>query len=162
MKRTALCLACWRSFIGMFQEISRNLSKVCLFINTLRWHHDEGDGVSNHQHHDCLLNRLFRRRSKKTSKLRVTGLCGGIHRWLHKGPVTRKCFHLMTSSWENMIYENTSSKWTTVLVMHSRAILSVFPNDCFKPSNLKTYRVFFIKMHLCQINWPIYYEAPLY
>ena len=25
--------------------------------------------------HDCLLNRLFRRRSKKTSKLRVTGLC---------------------------------------------------------------------------------------
>ena len=25
----------------------------------------------------CLLNRLFRRRSKKTSKLRVTGLCAG-------------------------------------------------------------------------------------
>ena len=33
--------------------------------------------VSNHQPHDCLLNRLFRRRSKKTSKLRVTGLCAG-------------------------------------------------------------------------------------
>ena len=27
--------------------------------------------------HDCLLNRLFRRRSKKTSKFRVTGLCAG-------------------------------------------------------------------------------------
>ena len=27
--------------------------------------------------HDCFLNRLFRRRSKKTSKLRVTGLCAG-------------------------------------------------------------------------------------
>ena len=37
----------------------------------------EGDGVSNHQPHDCLLNRLFRRRSKKTSKLRVTDLCAG-------------------------------------------------------------------------------------
>ena len=35
------------------------------------------DSVSNHQPHDCLLNRLFRRRSKKTSKLRVTGLCAG-------------------------------------------------------------------------------------
>ena len=35
------------------------------------------DGFSNHQSHDCLLNRLFRRRSKKTSKLRVTGLCAG-------------------------------------------------------------------------------------
>ena len=34
--------------------------------------------VSNHQRLDCLLNRLFRRRSKKTSKLRVTGLCVGI------------------------------------------------------------------------------------
>ena len=34
-------------------------------------------GVSNHQPHDCLLNRLFRRRWKKTSKLRVTGLCVG-------------------------------------------------------------------------------------
>ena len=31
----------------------------------------------NHQPHDCLLNRLFRRRSKKTSKLRVTGFCVG-------------------------------------------------------------------------------------
>ena len=27
--------------------------------------------------HGCLLNRLFRRKSKKTSKLRVTGLCAG-------------------------------------------------------------------------------------
>ena len=35
----------------------------------------ERDGVSNHQPHDCLLNRLIRRRSKKTSKLRVSGLC---------------------------------------------------------------------------------------
>ena len=35
------------------------------------------DSVSNHQPHDCLLNRLFSRRSKKISKLRVTGLCAG-------------------------------------------------------------------------------------
>ena len=43
----------------------------------LRWRHNECDSVSNHQPRDCLLNRLFRRRSKKTSKLRVTGLCVG-------------------------------------------------------------------------------------
>ena len=43
----------------------------------LRWRHNEHDGVSNHQPRDCLLNRLLRRRSKKTSKLRVTGLCEG-------------------------------------------------------------------------------------
>ena len=43
----------------------------------LRWHHNDHAGVSNYQPHGCLLNRLFRRKSKKTSKLRVTGLCAG-------------------------------------------------------------------------------------
>ena len=43
----------------------------------LQWRHNGRDGVSNHQHHDCSLKRLFRRRSKKTSKLRVTGVCEG-------------------------------------------------------------------------------------
>ena len=42
---------------------------------TLQWRHNEPVCVSNHQPHDCLLNRLFRRRSKETSKRRVTGLC---------------------------------------------------------------------------------------
>ena len=36
--------------------------------------HNERDGVSNHRRLDCLLNRLFRRRTKKTSKLRITDL----------------------------------------------------------------------------------------
>ena len=42
---------------------------------SLHWRHNEPDVVSNHQPRDCLLNCLFRCRSKKTSKLRVTGLC---------------------------------------------------------------------------------------
>ena len=41
----------------------------------LQWRHNGCDNVSNHQPSDCLLNRLFRHRSQKTSKLRVTGLC---------------------------------------------------------------------------------------
>ena len=45
--------------------------------HTLQWRHNEHDGVSNYQPHHCLLNLLFGRRSKKTSKLRVTGLCVG-------------------------------------------------------------------------------------
>ena len=54
------------------------------------------DSVSNHQLHDCLLNLLFRRRSKKTSKLCVTGLCAGnspeTGEFPAKWPVTRKMF----------------------------------------------------------------------
>ena len=39
------------------------------------------------------VKRLFRRRSKKTSTLRVTGLCEGNSPVInHKGPVTRKIF----------------------------------------------------------------------
>ena len=44
---------------------------------SLQWCHSGRDSISNHQPHDCLLNLLFRRRSEKTSKLRVTGLCAG-------------------------------------------------------------------------------------
>ena len=56
----------------------------------LRWRHNGRDSVSNHQPHGYLLNRLFRRRSKKTSKLRVTGRGPVISP--HKWPVTRKMF----------------------------------------------------------------------
>ena len=47
------------------------------YVVSLQWRQNEHDSVSNHQPHDCLFNCLFRRRSKKTSKLRVTGLCVG-------------------------------------------------------------------------------------
>ena len=63
-------------------------------LSPSHWCYNDHDGVSNHQPHSCLLNRLMRRRSKKTSKLRVTGLCGGNSpgpvNSPHKGPVTRK------------------------------------------------------------------------
>ena len=48
-----------------------------VFYISLQWCHNDRDGVSNHQFRHCLFNRLFRRRSKKTSKLRVTGFCAG-------------------------------------------------------------------------------------
>ena len=55
-------------------------SKITTALLTLQWHHNEQDGVSYHSYHwrlDCLLNRLNRRRSKKTSKLCITGLWEG-------------------------------------------------------------------------------------
>ena len=52
----------------------------------------ERDGVSNHRHHDYLLNCLFRCRSKETSKLRGTDLCEGNSP--HKWPVMRKMLPL--------------------------------------------------------------------
>ena len=73
-----------------------DLSLDVRFHDALPWRHNGQDSVSNHQPHGCLLNRLFSRRSKKTSKLRATGLCEGNSPGLvnspHKGPVTRKMF----------------------------------------------------------------------
>ena len=64
--------------------------------SSLHWRHKEHDGVSNHLCLDCLLNSLFRCRSKKTPNLCVTGFVRGIHLWPvdspHKGPVTWKMF----------------------------------------------------------------------
>ena len=61
----------------MIKPYLRAVCLLCLSSVSLQWRHNERDGVSNHQHYACLLYRLFRRRAKKTSKLRVTGLCEG-------------------------------------------------------------------------------------
>ena len=116
---------------------SHSNADVLIWQPALQWHHNGRDGVSDHQPHDCLLNRLFRRRSKKTSKLRVNGLCGVIHRWPvnspHKGPVTRKWFHLMTSSWVMKI----SSKWRYLRFNECSGKVSHSYKQCLCPSPTK-------------------------
>ena len=57
-------------FLDWFVRYTRFLTNPLL----LQWRHNECDGVSNHRPDACLLNHLFRRRSKKLS---VTGLCEG-------------------------------------------------------------------------------------
>ena len=87
----------WTPLLGYMHAIHQfTMGRYMLQILTLRCRHNDQDGVSNHQPHGCLLNRLFRGRSNKTSKLRVTGLCVGNSpgpvNSPHKGPVTRKMF----------------------------------------------------------------------
>ena len=53
------------------------MCKHTQYLPQSQWRHNGRDGVSNHQPHNCLRNRLFRRRSNQTSKLRVTGLYAG-------------------------------------------------------------------------------------
>ena len=64
--------------------------------NALPWRHNGRDGVSNHQPHDCLLKRLFGCKSKKTPKLRATGVCAG------NSPVTGEFPAQMASNAENV------------------------------------------------------------
>ena len=72
------------------------LSEQHDLFQALQWRHNERDGVSNHQPNQCLLNRLFGRRSKKTSESASLAFVWGIDRGPvnspHKWPVTRKMF----------------------------------------------------------------------
>ena len=52
-------------------------TQSCYVCYSLQWRNNGRDSITNQQPYDYFLNRLFRRRSKKTSKLRVTGLCAG-------------------------------------------------------------------------------------
>ena len=76
--------------------IGHVLTYTCWNQSSLQWRHNGRHGVSNHQPHDSLLNRLFRLRSKKTSKLCVTGLCAG------NSPVTGEFPAQMASNAENV------------------------------------------------------------
>ena len=105
---------------------------------TLQWRHNEHDGASNHQPHDCLLSRLFRRRSNKTSKLRLTGICAG------NSPVTGEFPAQRTS-----IAENISPRWRHHEIAESSLVYHCL--CCIYIS------VFYIDTaHASQIPWNVY------
>ena len=68
------------------------------WLAPLAWRQNGRDGVSNHQPHDCLLNRSFRRRSK-TSKLRVTCLSEGNSPVIGEFPEQRASIAENVSIW---------------------------------------------------------------
>ena len=118
-----------------------NLNVSCLIMQlslcsiSLRWRHNDHAGVSNHQPHGCLLNRLFRRKSRKHQSSASLAFVREIHRgpvnFPHKWPVTRKMFPfddvIMIEARCQVEYEDvvgavstgdapTTSEWSTVLL----------------------------------------------
>ena len=133
---------------------------LCILL-ALQCRHNEHDGVSNHQHHDNLLKCLFRRRSKKTSKLRVTGLCAG------NSPVSGEFLAQRASNAENVsiwwhhhgfgndCYE---SKWSfsCILLNHPKSIpmnlgASVYKISC-KHQYVVIENVYDTKILLLRVN----------
>ena len=85
--KTGLCV--WR-FIGSYAIGTK-------WQQPFQWRQNERDGVSNHQPHDCLLNRLFKGPVKiKHQSSASLAFVRGIHRWPmnspHKGSVMWKMF----------------------------------------------------------------------
>ena len=96
--------------------------------------------------YSILLNRLFRRRSKKEPKLRVTGLCEGnspvTGEFPYKGPVTQKMFSfdgvVMISGWLGQFNHCCSpgslgvqASATMLFIMQNKLII-VFCDEVFQ------------------------------
>ena len=94
----------------------------------LQWRHNERDGVSNRQR-DCLLNRLFRRISKKTPKLCVTGFCEGNPPMTDRCPSQRPSNAEYVSIWwrhHGMQRDGTQSTHWSPGIIHRLSNLLVF------------------------------------
>ena len=122
-------------FAHSLQTLQRKLS--CILISSLifyinvqpfeRWHsrvvswsivpsshysENERDGVSNHRRLDCLLSRLFKPRSKKTPKLRVTSLCEGNSPMTGEFPAQRASnAENVSIRWRHHVLIHTWQKW---------------------------------------------------
>ena len=149
-------------------------------LTPLRWRHNERDVVSNHQLHDYLLNRLFRPRSKKTSKFRVTGLCSGNSPGTGEFPAQMASnaenvsiwwrHHVIVTKWHHK-YWSTRVKvigcYRTTLVHclnQSRFIVNLIPRNTFQ-WNFTSDRDIFIQGHIFEnvvcidSNGPIFHAS---
>ena len=101
------------------------LQRIERLRSTLHWHHNERDGVSNHQLHDWLLNCLFGLRSKKTSKLRVTGrywpFCAGNSPVTSEFPAQKASNADYVSMWWRHHEKDEDASWYQVIDKLDRA-----------------------------------------
>ena len=94
--KTSMCDQYTKHATQVLLKVSIKAHTNCCCRITLQWRHNGHDSVSNHQPNHCSFNRLFIRRSKKTSKLCVTGLCAG------NSPGTGEFTAQMSSNAENV------------------------------------------------------------
>ena len=88
-------------------------NSIYLSLIALQWRHNGWDGVSNHRRLDCLLNRVFRRRSNKTSKLRVTAFSEANSPIIGEFPAQRNSYAENTSIWWRH-HAKTVCRWDVV------------------------------------------------
>ena len=129
---------------------------------SLQWRHNERDGVSNHQCPDCLLNRLFRRKSKKISKFRVTGLCEGNLPVIGEFPAHRASNAKKVSIWwRHHVFVVVSPKvssecWHSLTASSSYITSPNYPRAV--PLNVNcTYEINVPRGERIELNWEYFY-----
>ena len=106
---TAVCMSVANDAIPIATRHARIITLYDMSI--LLWRHNGRDVISNHQPHDCLLNRSFADQRKHQSFASLAFL-RAIHRRPvnspHKWPVTRKMF-----PFDDVIMRNTETMITS-------------------------------------------------
>ena len=122
--------------------------KGIILFHPWQWRHNERFWCLNHQHLDCLLDHLFRRTPKKTSKHRVTGLCEGnppvASRFLSQRANNAEnisiwwCHH-ENNSYDQIKYLNIKTKETTHFPISSQYSLHIPTLDLVVRIHRKVY-----------------------
>ena len=114
-KHTRLCLKL--QCVGLKKRMQK-----CIWFQFTKYsfaivqYRTRGNVVSNHRRLAYLLSRLFKRRSKKTSKLRLTSLC-------EEKPSVTGGFHFMTSlQWYNIVCRHASSFYCSFFIIYSLSL----------------------------------------
>ena len=123
------------SFAIMIYSCISWLQRYLIFA--LQWRHNGHDGVSNHQPHHCLLNRLFGCRTKKHQSSASLAFVRGIHREpvnsTHKWPVTRKMFPfddgIMGKLDSGKFRENKNATYSWSFFTHTPTSISSFASS---------------------------------
>ena len=128
---------CWTSLyivcIITWYYIRFENYKCGISIRPLQWCHNGRNGVSNHRRLNCLLSRLFRRRSKITSKLCITGLCEG------NSPVTGEFPAQRASNMENVSIwwrHHAMNSWRTLYLALTDELWSIFCKYSWEESTM--------------------------
>ena len=128
-------------------------------VVSLRWRHNERDGVSSHQPHDCLLKRLFRRRSKETSKFRVTGLCVGNSSVTGEFPTQRASSAQNAPIWWRHLVDRTSAESGPLWRFHWEFIFDFILLLLFYFTTLLQLCGLFL-FYFSPTSWPRAFRAP--
>ena len=131
----------WRSHPVVLHLIFSSICQMLLHsafalgpFRTLQWCHNECDGISNHQPHNCLLSCLF-----------VDGIQGWLVNSRHKWPVTRKMFPFDNVNM-NSIY-SIGKWWLYVTKLSTTAISVVFLFSCCSHKYCMIWMLLNIYMH---------------
>ena len=122
-----------------------NLDMICC-------HYNEHHGVSNHQPHDCVLNRFSGSDQRKHQSSASLAFVRGIHRWRvnspHEGPVMWRMFSLddvMISQFSGNEIIGESAKWFVFLkIMNFEKARASITQENILDNSLSSYVVLLV------------------